>query len=195
MSKINLESQKTSLKNLKSCLACYDVSENRFFESSIKKVNNSTTLNFGAKHISKPDNLKPELKNSKLITLRLKSFETPYNDILCDFEAYKKVQINNALLSVLREKVNSRSFLKGRLLNETKKGFSIGVAGIVGFLSLINTVKINTDKTVILYVDSINVNYGLISFSQKNIHKKINKVLVKLASRIVFIFESNLKKR
>jgi hypothetical protein len=57
-----------------------------------------------------------------------------------------------------------------------------------------NTVKINKDKTAILYVDFI-INQNIINFSQKNIHKKTNKVLLKLASRIVFIFESNSKKR
>jgi hypothetical protein len=79
-------------------------------------------------------------------------------------------------------------------LNGTKRGFSIGVAGLVGFLSMNNTVKINKDKTAILYVDFI-INQNIINFSQKNIHKKTNKVLLKLASRIVFIFESNSKKR
>ena len=85
--------------------------------------------------------------------------------------------------------------MKGRLLNGTKRGFSIGVAGVVGFLSVNNTVKINKDKTAILYIDSINMNQGIVSFSQKNVHKKTNKVLLKLASRIVFVFESNSKKR
>jgi hypothetical protein len=126
---------------------------------------------------------------------RLKNFETPYNDILCDFEAYRKIQLNNELLNLFKEKFNSKTFLKGRLLNGTKRGFSIGVAGIVGFLSLNNTVKINKDKTVILYVDFININQAIINFSQKNIHKKTNKILLKLASRIVFIFESNSKKK
>ena len=132
--------------------------------------------------------------SSHLTTSRLKNFETPYNDILCDFDAYRKIQVNNELLSLFKEKFYTKSFLKGRLLNGTKRGFSIGVAGLVGFLSMNNTVKINKDKTAILYVDFI-INQNIINFSQKNIHKKTNKVLLKLASRIVFIFESNSKKR
>ena len=60
---------------------------------------------------------------------------------------------------------------------------------------LFSKININKDKTVILYVDFININQGIINFSQKNIHKKTNKILLKLASRIVFIFESNSKKK
>ena len=195
MNKVNFKSQNSSLKSLKSSLACYDVSENRFFESRIKKIGNNTLLDFGLKHTLRSYNSKLELKSSSLTISRLKNFETPYNDILCDFEAYRKIQLNNELLNLFKEKFNSKSFLKGRLLNGTKRGFSIGVAGIVGFLSLNNTVKINKDKTVILYVDFININQAIINFSQKNIHKKTNKILLKLASRIVFIFESNSKKR
>jgi hypothetical protein len=195
MNKVNLKSQNSSLKSLKSSLACYDVSENRFFESSIKKIGNNTSLDFGLKHTFRSHNSKLESKSSNLTISRLKNFETPYNDILCDIDAYRKIQVNNELLNLFKEKFNSKSFLKGRLLNGTKRGFSIGVAGIVGFLSLNNTVKINKDKTVILYVDFININQAIINLSQKNIHKKTNKILLKLASRIVFIFESNSKKK
>lgn len=193
MTKVNLKSQNSSLKSLKSSLACYDVSENRFFESIIKKSGNNTLLDFGLKHTLKSHNSELELISSNFTTLRLKNFETPYNDILCDLDDYRKIQVNNKILNLFKEKCDSKSFLKGRVLNGTKRGFSIGVAGIVGFLSINNTVKINKDKTVILYVEFINTNQGIISLSQKNIHKKTNKILLKLASRIVFIFESNSK--
>lgn len=193
MTKVNLKSQNSSLKSLKSSLACYDVSENRFFESSIKKSGSNTLLDFGLKHTLKSHNSELELISSNFTTLRLKNFETPYNDILCDLDDYRKIQVNNKILNLFKEKCDSKSFLKGRVLNGTKRGFSIGVAGIVGFLSINNTVKINKDKTVILYVEFINTNQGIISLSQKNIHKKTNKILLKLASRIVFIFESNSK--
>jgi len=193
MTKVNLKSQNSSLKSFKSSLACYDVSENRFFESTIKKSGNNTLLDFGLKHTLKSHNSELELISSNFTTLRLKNFETPYNDILCDFDDYRKIQVNNEILNLFKEKCDSKSFLKGRVLNGTKRGFSIGVAGIVGFLSINNTVKINKDKTVILYVEFINTNQGIISLSQKNIHKKTNKILLKLASRIVFIFESNSK--
>lgn len=195
MLKLNLKSQNNSLKNLKSSLACYDISESRFFESSVKQKNDSVLLDFGLKHKVKYDDLRINLKLSNPIISKLKDLETPYNDILCDFDAYKKVRSNNELFKLFKEKLTSKSFLKGRLLNSTKRGSSVGVAGIVGFLSINNTVKINKDKTALLYVDSMNMNQGIFSFSQKNIHKKTNKVLLKLASRIVFVFESNSKKR
>lgn len=79
-------------------------------------------------------------------------------------------------------------------MNSTKRGFSIGACGLVGFLAVNNVTKINKDKTVIVYIESMNINQGIISFSQKNIHKKAHKTLLKLASRIVFVFDSNSKK-
>ena len=81
------------------------------------------------------------------------------------------------------------------MLNSTKRGFSVGICGVVGFLSINNVVKINKDKTVLVYIESMNANQGIITFSQKNIHKKTHKTLLKLASRIVFIFDSNSKKK
>ena len=112
MIKFNFKSQNSSLKNLKSSLACYDVSENRFFESSIKKIGNNTLLDFGLKHTLRSNNLKLDLISSHLTTSRLKNFETPYNDILCDFDAYRKIQVNNELLSLLKEKFYTKKEMK-----------------------------------------------------------------------------------
>ena len=58
MNKVNFKSQNSSLKSLKSSLACYDVSENRFFESRIKKIGNNTLLDFGLKHTLRSYNSK-----------------------------------------------------------------------------------------------------------------------------------------
>ena len=114
--------------------------------------------------------------------------------MLVDFDAYRKIE-NKGLLQLFKEKFESKSFLKGRVLNSTKRGFSIGACGLVGFLAANNVTKINKDKTVLIYIESMNVNQGIISFSQKNIHKKAHKTLLKLASRIVFVFDSNSKKK
>ena len=32
----------------------------------------------------------------------IKNFETPYNEILADFESYRRIQINNELLKLCR---------------------------------------------------------------------------------------------
>lgn len=193
MLKTNFKSQDKSLNYLKSSLVCYGISENRFFESEVKLNNDSIIFDFGHKHKLKTFDLNLQSKESDFVISKIKNFETPYNEILIDFEAYRKIQINNELFKLLKENFESKSFFKGRLLNSSKKGFSIGVCGIVGFLSTNNAVKIKKDKTAILCIDSLNLNQGIISFSQKNIHKKTHKVLFKLASRIMFIFESNVK--
>ena len=112
MIKFNFKSQNSSLKNLKSSLACYDVSENRFFESNIKKIGNNTLLDFGLKHTLRSNNLKLDLISSHLTTSQLKNFETPYNDILCDFDAYRKIQVNNELLSLFKEKFYTKKEMK-----------------------------------------------------------------------------------
>jgi hypothetical protein len=193
MLKTNSKSQNKSLSYLKSSLSCYGISENRFFESELKSSDNYIIFDFGHKHQLKTFDLNFQFKESNLVISKIKNFETPYNDILIDFEAYRKTQINCELFKFFSQIFESKTFLKGRLLNCCKKGFSIGVFGIVGFLSASNAIQIKKDKTIILYINSLNLNQGIINFSQKNIHKKTHKVLFKLASRIMFIFDSNFK--
>ena len=195
MLKTNLKAQKKSLKFFKSSLSCYGVSEDRFFESELKTNHDQITLDFGYKHKLKVLKTKLKPQASKLMISKIKSFETPYNDMLVDFDAYRKIETNKGLLQLFKEKFESKSFLKGRVLNSTKRGFSIGACGLVGFLAVNNVTKINKDKTVIVYIESMNIYQGIISFSQKNIHKKAHKTLLKLASRIVFVFDSNSKKK
>ena len=194
MFKPNLKTNNKSLEELKSSLPCYGASEHRFFESQFKINGSHAIFDFGHKHKLKVPNLKIKDKKLSLGVSKVKDFETPYNDILCDFDSYRRIQTDKELLGLFKEKFELKSFLKGRILNITKRGFSVGIGGIVGFLSSNNTVKVNKDKSVIVYIESININQGIISFSQKNIHKKTHKILLKLASRIVFIFESNSKK-
>jgi ribosomal protein S1 len=195
MLKINTKASCKPLKILKSNLSCYGVSEERFFESELTQNQNNTVFEFGHKHRLVSSELKSKSNYSNLVISKVKNFETPYNEMLIDFESYRKVQTNNELFKLFKEKFESKSFLKGRVLNNTRKGISIGVCGLVGFLPLNSVVKINKNKTVLLYIESMNISQKLITFSQKNIHKKTHKILLKLASKIVFVFESNLKKR
>ena len=60
-------------------------------------------------------------------------------------------------------------------------------------LSLNNGIKVNDDKTIVLYVESINTNRKIVSFAQKPIFKKTQKVLFKLSSKLFFNFQSNSK--
>ena len=167
MLKTNLKAQKKSLKFFKSSLSCYGVSEDRFFESELKTNHDQITLDFGCKHKLKVSKSKLKPQASKLMISKIKNFETPYNDVLVDFDAYRKIETNKGLLQLFKEKFESKSFLKGRVLNSTKRGFSIGACGLVGFLAANNVTKINKDKTVLIYIESMNVNQGIISFSQK----------------------------
>ena len=194
MFKINVKAKNKSLTSLKSALPCYGFSENRFFESHCTRHKDNIIFDFGLKHKLKTFDIISTTEKSNFIISKIKNFETPYNEILADFESYRRIQINNELLRLFKEKFNLKSFVKGRVLNNTKRGFSIGVCGLVGFLSINNVVKLNKDKTILLYIESMNTNQGIINFSQKNIHKKTHKTLLKLASKIVFVYESNLNK-
>jgi hypothetical protein len=91
------------------------------------------------------------------------------------------------------QKFDSKHFVKGRLLNISKRGCLIGACGVVGFLPLNSGIKVNDDKTIVIYVESINVNRKIVSFSQKPIFKKAQKTLFKLSSKLFFNFESNSK--
>ena len=43
---------------------------------------------------------------------KIKNFETPYNEMLIDFDAYRKIELNKELLKLLKKKFDSKSFLK-----------------------------------------------------------------------------------
>lgn len=193
MIKANLKGRNKSLQNLKMDLSCYGISENRFFESEVKSIGNISLFDFGQKYSLRIPQLTFKKKNDDLVIFTIENFETPYNDPLCDFNSYKKVQTKFELSKVFKEKFELKTFIKGRLLNTVKRGFSVGVSGVVAFLPLSSVIKVNKDKSGIFYIESINLQEEIVVLSQKNVHKKTHKVLLKLASRILFIFESNSK--
>jgi hypothetical protein len=177
-----------AFKALKTSLPCYGVvSETRFFESELKLFKTSCVFDFGFKHQYKTLVVNP----SSLTIHKIKDFETPYNEILTDFECFQRFKSDDELFLVLMQKFDSKHFLKGRLLNISKRGCLIGACGVVGFLSLNNGIKVNDDKTIVLYVESINTNRKIVSFAQKPIFKKTQKVLFKLSSKLFFNFQSN----
>jgi hypothetical protein len=179
-----------AFKALKTSLPCYGVvSETRFFESELKLFKTSCVFDFGFKHQYKTLVVNP----SSLTIHKIKDFETPYNEILTDFECFQRFKAGDELFLVLMQKFDSKHFLKGRLLNISKRGCLIGACGVVGFLSLNNGIKVNDDKTIVLYVESINTNRKIVSFAQKPIFKKTQKVLFKLSSKLFFNFQSNSK--
>ena len=193
MLKVNMKAQNKRLKNYKFLLPCYGVSENRFFESNMKYSDNNLKFDFGYKHKVKTSELKYQITSNNLIICKITNFETPYNEVSIDFESYKRIQTNDELSKVFKEKFNLKTFFRGRLLNNTKRGFSVGTYGLVGFIATCSLLSTNQNKTVLLYIDSINSNQEIVSFSQKNIHKKTHKVLLKLASNIIFVFDSNTR--
>jgi len=195
MLKINAKAQNKSLKFFKSFLSCYGIAENRFFESEMNFTGDQVIFSFGCKHKIETFGLNLKLKESNNIVGKITNFETPYDEMSVDFESHRKIRINDELFKFFKEKFDSKTFLKGRLLNNTKKGFSIGAYGLVGFLPLNNAVQVDELKTMILQINGINLQQRIVSFSQKNIYKKTHKVLVKLASKIIFIFELNSKIR
>jgi len=181
------------LNAFKLSLPCYGVSENRFFESETRLSDNNVSLDFGYKHKIKTSELKLQSNSYNTTICKIINFETPYNEISVDFESYRRTQTNYELLKLFKEKFYLKAFFKGRLLNSTKRGFSVGTYGLVGFIATNNLLIVNRDKKIILYIDSINLNQGIVHFSQKNIHKKTHKTLLRLASRIIFVFESNTR--
>lgn len=177
------------LVDFKLTLPCYGFSENRLFESQTKD-NGKNCFDFGCKYDLRISSFNSVRKTPDFILFRLKNLETPYDEV----DSYGIVKMNDELAKILKEKCDLKTFLKARVLNETKKGFAIGAGGLVGFLSATNFVKVQDYKTLILHVESFNTKLGIVNFSQRNIHKKTHKTLLKLSSRIVFVFESNLRK-
>jgi hypothetical protein len=179
-----------AFKALKTFLPCYGViSDSRFFDSELRHFKTYCAFDFGFKHQYKT----LAVNQSNLSIHKIKDFETPYNEILTEFECFKRFNAHNQLFLVLMQNFDSKHFVKGRLLNISKRGCLVGVCGVVGFLPLNSGIKVNDDKTIVIYVESMNVNRKIVSFAQKPIFKKAQKVFFKLSSRLFFNFESNSK--
>tara|TARA_B100000780_G_scaffold267345_1_gene224322 strand:- start:122 stop:814 length:693 start_codon:yes stop_codon:yes gene_type:complete len=195
MLETNGKAANKSFKFFKSFLPCYGAGENRFFESHPNFSGEQAILSFGYKHEIKTPRSDLKFDSSSNVVYKITDFETPYNEMSADVEPYRKIRTENELFKLFQEIFESKTFLKGRLLNTAKKGFSVGACGLVGFLPSTNVVQVEESKTMILQIESVNLRQGIVSFSQKNICKKTHKVLAKLASKISFIFEANSKTR
>ena len=97
---------------------------------------------------------------------------------------------------ILKKQTSVKKFyLKGRILNFTKGGYSVGLCGFVAFLpaSHVNSNYLNCVGSILaIYIVSINIvnNSIVVVLSQRKLEKLLERKLWKLSSRFMFIKKS-----
>ncbi len=112
------------------------------------------------------------------------------NKYIFDNSMSKKAERLFFVLCFLKQAFLSKTFIKGQIYRFFKKGFIVSLNGFVSFLSLNNCSFLNfiIGNLNIFFVSSFNENKTkTIMLSQRKIYRKIHKILLKMASRLVIL--------
>jgi hypothetical protein len=71
---------------------------------------------------------------------------------------------------------------------------AVGFCGVVAFLPMSYFTTSTMGRLNIFYIVSLDIKKNMIVVSQKNLNKRVHRILRKLASRLIFLNESNVKK-
>jgi hypothetical protein len=124
-----LKTNKRNNFGLQNWLGCYDISKKRAFEGLL--CNRTFTMCLGKKYRFF---LEKNKIYKKICILKIVQFETSFR---CAFFDLKKRAKNSHILNQIQRK---KFLIKGRVLNQIKGGYSIGSAGLVGFLPKSRTI-------------------------------------------------------
>jgi ribosomal protein S1 len=105
------------------------------------------------------------------------------------------LNFNVFLFIFLKQKQKKKRYIKGRILNLTKGGYSIGVCGFVGFLPNSHTLlKLSKSIGIInsFYIITINKKKKNFIFSQRRMEKILKRRLLKLSSRLMYLEKFNI---
>jgi hypothetical protein len=102
---------------------------------------------------------------------------------------YYLIEFNLFIFLFLKQKINKKRYIKGRILNLTKGGYCIGVCGFVGFLPNSQTflkLKKSVGIKSSFYIIKIDKKKQSFVISQRRIDKIIKRRILKLGSRLIY---------
>nr|YP_009476716.1 ribosomal protein S1 [Proteomonas sulcata]AVM81209.1 ribosomal protein S1 [Proteomonas sulcata] len=183
---------------IKKALPCFRIERNRVIESQVKmnqssKIDISTELKYDV-NLSKETIHFLQPKKNDYIQLRINSIESLFNTITVNTTTVQKDQNKKFTWNILKQTYKNKYFIKGRILNSIKGGMAIGFCGIVAFLPMSHSIPSIIGQINLFQIVSLDIKKTVIVVSQKNLKRRVNQVLRKLASRFIFLNESNTKK-
>jgi len=99
--------------------------------------------------------------------------------------------INNYFQVLIQKKI----FVKGFFLNKTRYSIVVGFFGFCGIIpkkQLFSDIKSSLiHKKIFFSITAFDFHKKHFAGSQKDLIKKVNRILLKLASRLVFVFKNN----
>lgn len=176
----------------------------KFIEGKIhvcKFSNNLLFIDFGYKYeieifsyelnlrIPKPNSITNQcsfIKNYSFVQFNIVVFHTFF---LNNFTIkIKKEKLSTKILFyILLKQKQKKIFLKGRIIDIIRGGFSVGICGYIAFLPKSHSFFKFLGKLTFFYLLSVNFVRKSFVVSQKNINKTIKRRLLKLGSRLVYI--------
>lgn len=203
-------SNKFNFKNdflFKTSIDCFGAHQNRIYVGKIDFINsqnNSVLIDSGfpsgimcflyelklkaPREISDLTNRYNYIKKLSTFKFKIIGLQTFFdNQVLIKKHYISHITLFNYILN--KQNDNKKFYLKGRVLNITKGGYSIGLCGYVGFLPNSHCFYSNKIGSIIgVYVLSINkASNTLIVLSQKRLEKNLERQLWKLSSQFSFI--------
>lgn len=175
------------LLNLKKSISCFNSLEFRFIESFILNYKSFCFLDFGFRYVIKTKNF------SNLNTrLFIKNFRF-VRFLSCTFFNHIKLCYNISYYNkwfFLKKIFQCDCFVLGRFLNSVIKGFSIGVCGLVSFISKNDFLFCTCSLVSVFVIRNLDFLSKKIYLTQKSFRKLVYRVLFKLSSQISYVIKN-----
>jgi hypothetical protein len=164
-------------------LYCYGFFENRVVEGHNSSFRSKFYLDLGLNRLLEYDNSLIEFNKKKSLFL-FYDLDFFFDEMLFDILLFNKKFVLVWVYYFLKKSYTSYCFLRGRLLNLIKNGYSIGICGIVCFLPKTESQEFyfnRKTKSSIFYIKKLDLLKKICILSQRNIIKQSSRVLFKLS--------------
>lgn len=104
-----------------------------------------------------------------------------------DIKTKKSKLSSKTLFYILLKQKRKKIFLKGRIIDSIKGGFSVGICSYIAFLPNSHSFLKYMGKITFFFLLSVNFARKSFVVSQRNINKTIKRKLLKLGSRLVYM--------
>lgn len=177
---------KDSLFLIKKSQTCFGNFYNRVVEGIICRSNLKLFIDFGFSSLIEYKNFS-NFDCQNLVLISLHQLNSVFDNVVIDRFFSNKDFRFIYVLYFLKKAYIKKCFLKGRFLNVTRNGYSVGICGTIGFLSKVQLYLPYFNRKFdnsIFYISKLDLIKRIYILSQKNIIKQSSRVLFKLSLSI-----------
>lgn len=143
---------KRNISGFKNWLGCYGTTKKRVFEGFL--CNKTLFFDLGIKYRFFSEHA---YQFTELHKVRIIQDETSFSDSFLEPKTFRDKKDHILTLKILRKFKRKRYLLKARILCRTKKGYLVGVAGLIGFVPRCHVEGLKTGLIYFFYVSSVSL--------------------------------------